>query len=383
MSGTSYWEEESFLKNIDYAVLGSGIVGLTCALELRRLNPNSKIVVLERGFLPTGASTKNAGFTCFGSPSELLDDLSNSNANDVFNLVEDRVKGLAKLRALVGDAFMDYQQHGSYELFEDAALYHKCVAELGYLNQQLQPIFKAKTFETFHNPSEFGFEKSNLLIKNNFEGQIDTGMMMKKLLDLCLKARILIMNGFNVDSFDKKNDHWLVNTKDASLKTSKLIICNNAFAAKLLPKLDLKPARAQVLITKPIKNLKIKGCFHMDKGYYYFRNVKDRVLLGGGRNLDFQAEETFEMHTSTKIQEHLLWLLKTKILPNQAFEIEQTWTGIMGVGTSKTTLLKQLDENLYCAIRLGGMGVALGAKVGQEVANLASAKQTDILSKSS
>ena len=78
MSGTSYWEEESFLKNIDYTVIGSGIVGLTCALELRRLNPNSKIIILERGFLPTGASTKNAGFTCFGSPSELLDDLSNS-----------------------------------------------------------------------------------------------------------------------------------------------------------------------------------------------------------------------------------------------------------------------------------------------------------------
>jgi gamma-glutamylputrescine oxidase len=374
MSGTSYWEEESFLKNIDYTVLGSGIVGLTCALELKRLNPHSKIVVLERGFLPTGASTKNAGFTCFGSPSELLDDLSNSNTNNVFNLVEDRFKGLAKLRALVGDSYMDYQQHGSYELFKDAELYHKCVAELGYLNQQLQPIFNAKTFEIFHNPSEFGFDKSNLLIKNNFEGQIDTGMMMKKLLDLSLKAGILIMNGFNVDSFDKKNDHWHVHAKENSIKTRKLIICNNAFAAKLLPNIDLKPARAQVLITKPIKNLKIKGCFHMDKGYYYFRNVNDRVLLGGGRNLDFNAEETFEMNTSTKIQEHLLMLLKTKILPNQAFEIEQTWTGIMGVGNSKTTLLKQLDENLYCAIRLGGMGVALGAKVGQEVAALASEK---------
>jgi glycine/D-amino acid oxidase-like deaminating enzyme len=138
-----------------------------------------------------------------------------------------------------------------------------------------------------------------------------------------------------------------------------------------LPELDLKPARAQVLITKPVKNLKIKGCFHMDKGYYYFRNVANRVLLGGGRNLDFKAEETFEMSTSVKIQEHLQTLLKTKILPNQEFEIDRSWSGIMGMGNSKTTLLKQLDESLFCAIRLGGMGVALGTDVGQKVANLA------------
>lgn len=374
MSGTSYWEEESFFKNIDYTVLGSGIVGLACALELRRLNPGSKIIILERGFLPTGASTKNAGFTCFGSPSELLDDLDNSSSEDVFKLVEDRLMGLSKLRALVGDKVMQYEEHGSYELFDDTELYHKCVAKIDYLNQQLQPIFKAKTFETFHKPTAFGFGKNNLLIKHNFEGQIHTGMMMKKLLNLAVSAGIEIMNGFTVERFDKKVGYWNIHAKEATLRTKKLIICNNAFAAKLLPNLDVKPARAQVLITKPIKGLKIKGCFHMDKGYYYFRNIDDRVLFGGGRNLDFKAEETFEMTTSSKIQEHLIKLLETKILPNQAFEIERSWSGIMGIGSSKTTLIEQLDEDLFCAIRLGGMGVALGTNVGQKIAELASNK---------
>ena len=113
----------------------------------------------------------------------------------------------------------------------------------------------------------------------------------------------------------------------------------------------------------------------MDRGYYYFRNVADRVLLGGGRNLDFKAEETFEMRTSNKIQEHLKALLKSKILPNQEFEIDGSWSGIMGMGNSKTTLLKQLDESLFCAIRLGGMGVALGTDVGQKVAILANSNR--------
>ncbi|MEJ6712175.1 MAG: FAD-dependent oxidoreductase [Flavobacteriales bacterium] len=375
MSTVSYWERESFLEKRDYIIVGSGIVGLTCALELKQLNPQASITILEKGFLPAGASTKNAGFTCFGSPSELLDDLNHLNAEDVFKLVENRVNGLAKLRRIVGDKNMEYKEYGSYELFKDTELYHKCIDNLEYLNKQLKPIFNQNTFEVFTKPKDFGLAKESLLIKNIFEGQLNTGLMMKNLITLATKAGVEILNGFTVDNIDKINEGWKVLGKQTSIKTKKLILCNNAFASKLLPELDVKPARAQVLITKPIKNLKIKGCFHMDRGYYYFRNVANRVLLGGGRNLDFKAEETFEMSTSVKIQEHLKALLKTKILPNQEFEIEHSWSGIMGMGNSKTTLLKQLDESLFCAIRLGGMGVALGTDVGQKVANLANSNR--------
>lgn len=375
MSTVSYWERESFLEKRNYIIVGSGIVGLTCALELKQLNPQASITILEKGFLPAGASTKNAGFTCFGSPSELLDDLNHLNAEDVFKLVENRVNGLAKLRRIVGDKNMDYKEYGSYELFKDTELYHKCIDNLEYLNKQLKPIFNQNTFEIFTKPKDFGLAKQSLLIKNVFEGQLNTGLMMKNLISLATKAGVEILNGFTVANIAKINEGWKVLGKQSSIETKKLILCNNAFASKLIPELDVKPARAQVLITKPIKNLKIKGCFHMDRGYYYFRNVADRVLLGGGRNLDFKAEETFEMRTSNKIQEHLKALLKTKILPNQEFEIDGSWSGIMGMGNSKTTLLKQLDESLFCAIRLGGMGVALGTDVGQKVAILANSNR--------
>ena len=198
--------------------------------------------------------------------------------------------------------------------------------------------------------------------------------MMQKLLELVQQANIQILNGFEVLNFYTSKNQWMIEGGQATLKSNKLILCNNAFAKQFFPEFDLKPARAQVLITKPIENLKIKGCFHMDEGYYYFRNVGNRVLFGGGRNLDFDAEETFEMYTSEKIQNQLLHLLKTKILPNQSFEVDQTWAGIMGVGSSKSTHIKQLKEGLFCAVRLGGMGVALGTKVGQEVAQLSSKK---------
>ena len=45
----------------------------------------SKILVLEKGILPQGASTKNAGFACFGSLSEIIDDLKTHSEEETRN----------------------------------------------------------------------------------------------------------------------------------------------------------------------------------------------------------------------------------------------------------------------------------------------------------
>lgn len=113
----SYWEIKSWLSNIDYVIVGSGIVGLNCAIELKRRFPKSNILVLEKGMLPQGASTKNAGFACFGSLSEIINDLKSHSEDEVFQLVKKRIEGLALLRETLGDAKLNYQQFGGYELY--------------------------------------------------------------------------------------------------------------------------------------------------------------------------------------------------------------------------------------------------------------------------
>jgi glycine/D-amino acid oxidase-like deaminating enzyme len=148
-----------------------------------------------------------------------------------------------------------------------------------------------------------------------------------------------------------------------------VIIATNGFATELLKLKDVKPARAQVLITKPIDDLKIKGTFHYDEGYYYFRNIGNRVLFGGGRNLDFEKETSSMFVLNTKIQKHLETLLQTIILPDTKFEIEQRWCGIMGVGDEKKPIIKKISQNIVCAVRMGGMGVAIGSLVGKLAAD--------------
>ncbi|WP_452220168.1 NAD(P)/FAD-dependent oxidoreductase [Lacinutrix salivirga] len=365
----SYWEIKTWLTNIDFTIVGSGIVGLNCALRLKQHYPKAKIVILEKGTLPQGASTKNAGFSCFGSLSEILDDLKTHSEQEVFNLVQKRVLGLKKLRETLGDKTIDYLQFGGYELFsEQDNLLETCLSQKDYVNQLLKPIFKDKVFSLKDN--HFGFKNIKEQYSfNQFEGQIDTGKMMQALLQKALLNGIKILNNVSVKSFSEAIDSVKIETNQFEFTTSKLLIATNGFASLLNIK-QVQPARAQVLITKPINNLHIKGTFHLDKGYYYFRNIDNRILFGGGRNLDFKTEETTELSQTSLVQNKLEELLKTTILPNTPFEIDHRWSGIMGVGDQKKPILKQISDNVYCGVRLGGMGVAIGSLVGTDLADL-------------
>lgn len=145
----SYWEIKTWLTNVDFTVIGSGIVGLNCALQLKNRFPKSKVLVLEKGILPQGASTKNAGFACFGSPSEILDDLQHHTEDEVLNLVLRRVDGLQLLRNTLGDNNIGYKSFGGYELYlnKDKAMYDYCSENIKRINKLLYTVLKTMYFQ--------------------------------------------------------------------------------------------------------------------------------------------------------------------------------------------------------------------------------------------
>ncbi|MFV8441571.1 NAD(P)/FAD-dependent oxidoreductase [Flavobacterium sp. LB2P44] len=366
----SYWELETWFSEVDYTIVGSGIVGLHAAIRLRERFPESKILVLEKGMLPQGASTKNAGFACFGSLSEIIDDLKSHSEEEVMQLVQKRWKGLQLLRKRLGDDTIDFKPYGGYELFlkDDDSCYGDCIGKLPFINEILKPLFRADVFAK--EIDRFGFSGiQEYLVFNPFEAQIDTGNMMQALLKEAVSKNILILNQQTVTSYIDKGNGVEVALGDFSFSSQKILFATNGFANGLTNG-AVKAARAQVLITEPIKNLDIKGTFHLDKGYYYFRNIGDRILLGGGRNLDFETENTTEFGQTEIVQKKLEQLLKEVILPHQDFQIAHRWSGIMGIGNSKNPIVSQISDNVYCGVRLGGMGVAIGSLIGTELADL-------------
>jgi len=371
----SFWENQSF-TNYDYAIVGSGIVGLSTAISLKEKKPTARVVVLEKGLLPTGASTKNAGFACFGSLTELLDDLKAMSEQEVVSLVEERYEGLEKLRTRLGDKAIDYKSHGGYELIDSKD--KGCLEFIEPVNKMLSALFNKPAFEIQNEKIKtFGFDEKSLagLVYNQYEGQIDTGKMMKSLLAYARSLDVEIITGAEVSELNDNGKSVKLKLNESrndtfEITANKVACCTNAFTNKLVEDLDLKPGRGIVLVTKPIDNLKFKGVFHSDKGYYYFRNYENRVIFGGGRNIDFKAEETTEFRINEEILSALKQELDTKILPTTSYEIEQTWAGIMAFGENKKPILKKHSENIALGVRLGGMGVAIGSRMGEQLSEM-------------
>ena len=370
----SYWESSTWLQP-DVVIIGAGIVGINAAIHLKKSNPSKKILILERGTLPSGASTKNAGFACFGSLSEIVDDLERCSEAEVVQLLEMRWLGLQLLRNTLSDEQLEYEPFGSFEVFSDEQdeLYNQSLAIMDRFNAHLERITHVKSVFSIVDDRilEFGLKGVKHLIFNIAEGQINTGKMMNSLLQLARNMDITILHGVEVDSFKDNEQGVSVSTKSlGEISCQQLLIATNGFAKQLLPNIDVEPGRAQVLITSPIPNLKIKGCFHMDQGYFYFRNVGNRVLFGGGRNLDKVAETTYSHQTTEIIQQKLEKYLKETILPGIDFTIDQRWAGTLGLGKTRLPIIEKIDNNVFCAVRMGGMGVAIGSLVGKNVAAL-------------
>lgn len=367
----SFWEKTS-LCNYDYIIIGSGITGLSVACEIKENYPNKSVLVLERGLLPTGASTKNAGFACIGSLSENLSDIELMGENAFLQLVNNRWQGLQILRQRLGDTAIQFENNGGFELL----LKHQnnaFVDKLSYMNKLLMPLFNRPIFSVqTEAANHFGLNQNlvDTCIKNELEGQLHTGKMMLALQQYATQLGVQLITGAEVLSIEENTQEVCVQTTSICFTAQHLFICTNAFSKKLLPQITLEPGRGQVLATTPIPNLKVKGIFFFDEGYYYFRNLDNRIIFGGGRNLDFETENTQQFGSNQKILTQLYYYLKELILPETNFEIEHTWSGIMAFGSDKTPLVKRISERQSMAVRLNGMGVALGSKLARDIVAL-------------
>jgi len=365
----SFWEKQSF-THYDIIIIGSGIVGLSTAASILEKNPNTKILVLERGVFPTGASTKNAGFACFGSLSEIVSDLKKASEEEVVNLVERRWKGLQLLRKRLGDEKISYLNYGGYELMFEENLH--LLDKIDEVNKLLKPIFQDDVYKVNDKKiTQFSFnaDKVKSIVFNKFEAQIDTGKMMSNLLHYVTSLGASLLTGAEVKEVDKHSSKVIL-VNGIEFFSDKVVLCTNAFSKQFLSDEYIEPGRGQVLVTKPIKGLKFKGVFHFDEGFYYFRNFEDRVIFGGGRNLDLHNEATTDFGNTSLILDDLNEKMRTIILPNQEFEVDQTWSGIMAFGETKKPILKKINENIYVGVRLGGMGVALGSLLGEELSEM-------------
>ena len=369
----SYWERDALQASVDIAVIGGGIVGCTAAIAAKRRFPGRSVRIYERTVLSTGAGSRNAGFACFGSPTELLADLDTRPESEVIDLIAERWEGLRRLRENLPDETLGYEASGGYEIFlpEEEPTYRRCLELLPWLNDRLGPKIGPSVYrDASAQLPATGMRGVAYLIHNTYEGLLHPGRLVAGLRRKAQQLGVAIQLGLALDSWASTADGVVLQfSRGIEVTAGDVLFATNGFAAQLLPDLDVRPARNQVLLTAPLPDLRLSSGYHYRDGYVYFRPVGKRLLIGGGRHLDRAGETTMTFGDSAVIQQYLEQFLSTHLVDSPPV-IEQRWSGILGVADSKAPIVRTVAPGVHVGVRLGGMGVALGSLVGTQLAQL-------------
>jgi glycine/D-amino acid oxidase-like deaminating enzyme len=376
----SYWEARTWLEDLDVLVVGAGIVGMSAALHARALHPGARIAVVDRSPFTDGGSTRNAGFACFGSPEELAQDREVLGDAAAADLVRTRLEGLGLLRNLLGDQHIGFDPTGSHALLRPG----RPVPDLASLNAWLAPVtgLDATFVAPAHPPRGIAPELAHHATFSPLEGLIDTGRMVARFRSLLAAADIPVLHGLSASDLGctpgpsprprivlHRSPQPQPQPDSLPLSPASVVIATNAFASQLIPGLDVAPAANRVLVTAPIPNCPLRGTFHVDAGYLYFRELHGRVLIGGGRHFPEAAEDAAGDAVRQRLIEELgLWVPAAR-----GAKIEYDWTGLLGVGAARMPIVRTAPEvapGVIVAVRMGGMGVAIGTAVGKAAAAL-------------
>jgi len=116
-SKVSFWEKDALLS-YDIIIVGGGIIGMSVAASLAERWPKKSILIFERSLVPAGASTRNAGFACFGSLTEVLSDIDTIGQDGARFLLENRWKGLQITRKRLRDQNIGFEELGGFEVID-------------------------------------------------------------------------------------------------------------------------------------------------------------------------------------------------------------------------------------------------------------------------
>lgn len=368
----SFWEKSVFYAPKDVIIIGGGLQGLWCAYALKRLRPALSVLVVEKAPVPHGASTRNAGFACFGSPTELLHDAALMGEAAMLQIAGMRYQGISTIRQLFADALIDYDHCGGYEclsrtLHPVESIYDR----LGWLNKGIQAITGQQgVFEPVPEAqASLGLHGFDGLVYNRLEGGLHSGKLVRALTQLVQGMGVELLTGITITGYEPQGNRVLLDTaQQLRFTAGQVISCINAFTPSLFPGTAVEPGRGQIVLTAPVEGLLLKGTFHFDEGFYYFRNLGNRILLGGARNLAIAAETTTSLTITPLIQEALETFLTRHFTTPAPWVIEQRWSGIMAFTPDKQPSVTRPHPNIWVVTACNGMGVALSPVIGEQVA---------------
>ena len=352
----SHWQQEQQERDIDFLVVGAGLVGSAAAYFAKQVH-NREVIVTDARDVGLGASGRNAGFMISGLDTyyhRAIEQYGQAVAREMWELSH---RSIAHWRAFIKSSPFEVplDSCGSMLLAETPQ-------EAKELEAAAAALSKDKIDIEYYSKDPLG-RGYYAAIQQPLDAGVQPYLLTKSVM---AQSGAEFIPSNELYRIEQDDDYARVYTRQFIFRARYVMLCTNAWSPMIDPYFTGKviPTRAQCLVTEKLEHVPIPYCGYSDYGYMYYRSAFDgRFLLGGGRQ-HFKAEEanTTEDRLNPNVHAYLDAYLK-KYFPDVKAAVAHRWSGIMGFSADGLPLAGCLPDKPRVGFAVGftGHGLAMGA----------------------
>lgn len=379
-----WWEDIPLGKNpeaelparTDVVIVGGGLTGLNCAIELGR--GGASCVVLEAEDFGFGASTRNGGAVSGGV--NLGKGMSGAKARDgeidpvVREMIGDAAESFTHIETLIAREGIDchWERSGRFVGAFTPKHYAGLAAKLDLLNKQAAAEAEMVPRERQREEIASDYYFGGMRIERS--GKLHPGLYHHGLMQAAQRHGAVLVARCRAGRVARNGTSWSVETQRGTITAREVMIATNGYTGDLTPDLKRRviPLASHIIATEPLdpelaRSLIPRGRTLSDtrRVLCYYRMSPDgtRVLYGG------RARFT---QVGPEVSVPALYAMMLERWPQlKGVRVTHAWTGNTAFTFDYLPHMGVTPSGLHYAMGCNGSGVAmlsyLGAQVGRKI----------------
>ncbi|TWE10258.1 NAD(P)/FAD-dependent oxidoreductase [Rudaeicoccus suwonensis] len=377
----SYWQDTTappgdFRKipvpeNVDVAIVGAGLTGLSAALELAR--GGATVAVLEAHHVGWGASNRNAGMATTGLAIGFGQAVKRYGRDRAVEYYLEYDKAISTVESLVHEHSIDcdFTRSGKLSL----ALTPRDVAAMRTTQRAIASIGALPDLMVL-GPDEVGKEIGSHYYHGGMVDPLGAGLHVGKFVSglavAAVAAGATICEDSPVVSLSREGARHVVQTTRGVVSAKEVLIATSGYTSALTPWLQRRviPVGSFVICTEPLGDALAADVLpHRRMASdakmltYYFRLTPDNRLLFGGR-----ARFALSSPDSDQRSAQILRSAMVEIFPQLGDRrIDYTWGGLVDISMDQMVHVGE-HSGVHYSLGYSGHGVQMATHSGQQIA---------------